>query len=375
MARTKTKTAVVAGAGVLLVAGLTLAILKYEHAVHLQRVEGAWEGTLQFHAGPLLRKQRMVLKIFRENGTYRAVFDQIDTGRKNLPATRFSVGGSSVNFESGSAFVYQGKLNPDATEMTGRWKWVGGRNSQPLTLTRTATPDEVREPLAEADYAPRPGSDLQGFWKGTLKIGTATLRLHLKIAEAQDGKFRAELNSIDQPPVIPLPVTTLDYGRPAVKFSLQGLGVAFQGRLEEGGSNIIGNWTQVGTVPLRFTRADPKAEAQALEAGKNYDHANDAELPGHWNGMLAGKSGRNLRLIFHIAQMSDGSLSATLDSLDQSLFVMPFDMVQYTPPKVHLELKSAQCVIDGTLLNGKLSGNWIYKGSPTPLALERSKTH
>lgn len=375
MAWPKTKIAVVAGAVVLLAAGLILAIIKYEHAAHLERVQGAWEGTLQFHAGPLLRKQRIVLRIFKENGSYHAVFDQIDIGRKNLPATKFAVGGSSVNFESGSDFVYQGKLNRKATEMTGKWQWVGGRNSQPLTLTRTATPDKVQEPLAEADYARRPDSDLQGFWKGMLKVGTATLRLHLKIVEAQDGTFRAELNSIDQPPIIPVPVTTLEYRKPDVKVSLQGIGAAFQGRLDDSGSSIIGNWTQVGTVPLTFTRADPKAESQALEAGKNYEFASDTELQGHWSGTLSGKSGRHLRLVFHIAQLSDGLLSATMDSLDQSLFAMPFDTVQYTPPKVRLEMKSAQCVFEGTLSTGKLSGVWIYKTSPTPLTLERNKTN
>jgi hypothetical protein len=375
MAWSKSKIAVAAGVVVLLAAGFTLGISKYEHAAHLERVQGTWEGTLQFRAGDLMCKQRILLRIFRENGSYHAAFDEIDNGRKNLPATKFTVGGSAVNFESGSDFVYQGKLNRAATEIAGRWRWLGSKNTLPLTLTRTATPDGVQEPMAEADYAPRTGSDLQGFWKGTLKVGTATLRLHLKIAEAQDGTFRAELNSIDQPPVIPLPVTTLDYGKPAVKFSLQGIGAEFQGRLDEGGTRLIGHWTQVGTMPLTFTRADPKAETQALEAGKNYDYDSATELQGHWSGTLSGKSGRNLRLVFHIAQLSDGSLTATMDSLDQSLFAMPFDTVQYTPPKTRLEMKSAQCVFEGTLTNGKLSGVWIYKASPAPLTLERNTTN
>ncbi len=56
-------------------------------------------------------------------------------------------------------------------------------------------------------------------------------------------------------------------------------------------------------------------------------------------------------------------------------FAMPFDTVQYTPPKVRLEMESAQCVFEGTLSNGKLSGVRIYKASPTPLAPERNRTN
>ena len=54
------------------------------------------------------------------------------------------------------------------------------------------------EPLAESDFAPRKDSDLQGYWKGTLKTGNVTLRLGLKIAEPAEGTFRAEWDKSDQ---------------------------------------------------------------------------------------------------------------------------------------------------------------------------------
>jgi len=372
----KIRTGIFVCVAVLLAAGLTTGVVKYEHIARLENVQGAWEGALHFHAGPLLRTQRVVLRIFKAGGAYHAAVDEIDIGMKNLPATRFGVGRSSVNFESDSRFSYQGKLNPEATEITGRWKWAGGRNSQPLGLTRTATPDKVQEPLAEADYAPRPGSDLQGFWTGTLKIGKTALRLHLKIAESPDGTFRGELNSIDQPPIIPLPITTLAYRKPTVTFSLQGVGAMFNGDLNDAGSQIVGTWTQVGTVPLTFDRVNPKDEAQALEAGKNYGYTSNTELQGHWTGTLTGNYGLPLRLVFNLAQLSDGSFAGTMDSPDQSLFASPFDVVAFTPPKVHLEIKSANCVFDGKLLAGKLSGIWSFKDKTSePLTLEREKPH
>jgi len=371
MAWTKAKTAIVVGVMALIAASMTTGVVKYEHAAHLERVQGAWEGTLQNSQGT----ERIVVRISKENGAYHTIIDRIDVGTKNIPATKIAVGASSMNFESGSAFSYQGNVNSDATEIVGKWNWTGGKGSQPLTLKRTTTPDIVQEPLAEEDYAPRRGSDLQGFWKGTLKNATTSFRLHLKIAESPDGTFRAELNSVDQPPIIPFPVT-LDYNKPDLKFSLQSLGASFQGQLDESGSNIIGKWTQAGVTPLTFTRADPKEEEQALEAGKNYGYTSETELQGHWSGTLSGgEFGRKLRVVFNIAELPDGSLSATIDSLDQSLFSMPFDTVEYSPPNVRLVWKSAKCVFEGKLLNGKLSGNWIFNNKPEPLVLERNQSN
>lgn len=371
MAQPKQKLAIQVSAAVLLAAVLALGLVKYLHHVHLQRVEGAWEGLLEHHAGPLMRKQRMVLKIFRENGTYYAAMDQIDNGTKNLPVTSFSIGSSSVNFEMSNGFTYNGKLN--GVEITGRWKWPDGNGnySQPLRFVRTTTPDQVPEPLAEAEYAPRPDLDLQGFWKGSLKVGTNSLRLRLKIAQPTAGNFRAELESIDQSPIVPLPITAMEHHGSTVKFSMQGIGAAFEGQLQ--GSQIAGLWTQFNKLPLTFERANPKEDS--LDAGKNYDYKSEAELPGHWTGTLPGRYGIHLRVVFNIAQLPDGSLSGTLDSPDQSLFAMPFEVMTFAAPTVHLENKTANCVFDGKLLEGKLSGSWVFnKKLVEALTLEREKS-
>jgi hypothetical protein len=370
MAQQKQKIAIQVSAAVLLAAALALVLVKYLHHIHLQRVEGAWEGLLEHHAGPLMRKQRMVLKIFRENGSYYAAIDQVDNGLKNFPVTSLSIGRSSVKFEVSNGFTYNGKLNGE--EITGRWKWPDGNDnySQPLRFVRTTTPDKVPEPLAEAEYAPRPDMDLQGFWKGALKVGTNSYRLHLKIAQPTAGNFRAELDSIDQPPVIPLPITAMEYHGSTVKFSMQGIGGAFDGQLS--GSQITGSWTQGGKWPLTFERANPKEDSP--DAGKNYDYKSEAELPGHWTGTLPGRYGLHLRVVFNIAQLPDESFSGTLDSPDQLLFAMPFNVMTFTTPNVHLENKTANCVFDGKLLEGKLSGTWVFnKKLVDALTLERER--
>lgn len=375
MPRTWQKRTLLIGAVTLLALGLGILFVHHEHKVHLERMLGAWEGTMRFHVGPLMRKQRLVLRVFKEDDSYRAVFDQIDLGRKNIPPTKFSVGSSSVVFESGTAFVYDGKLNGEATEIAGRWRWPGAKYSQPLTLARTATPDAVREPLAAADYAARAGSDLQGFWQGTLKVDTTSLRLHLKIAEAPDGSFRAEMNSIDQPPIVPLPATTVDFRKPHVKISFQGVGALFEGSINGSDTTIDGKWTQGLTSPLTFNRADPQAEMATAEAEKNYSRTNDAELQGHWRGLLAGKLGVSLHLVFNIAQLPDGSFSGTLDSPDQSLLAMPLTVTAFHSQTVRLEIKSANCVFLGKLADGRLSGTWRFNaGKASSLTMEREKS-
>jgi len=217
-----------------------------------------------------MRKQRIVMRVLQEtNGLYRAVIDQIDLGLTNLSATRFSAGWSSVVFESSSNFAFRGTLNAAATEITGHWSWPGAKRSQPLTLVRTQTPDVVQAPLAQADYAPRTGSDLQGLWQGTLNTGPHSLRMNFKIAESADGKYRGELNSIDQQPVIPIPATVVDYSKPRVTISFQGVGLVFDGTLNESGTAIDGKWTQARSWPLTLTRINSANGPTALQAAKN----------------------------------------------------------------------------------------------------------
>jgi hypothetical protein len=261
------RNAMIASAATLSVIGAALWVIKHEHTAHLERVQGAWEGAIHMRWGRLTCVQRIVLRISSTNGAYRAEIDQVDLGRENLPVTRLGVGWTAVNFKLASGISYRGDLDPSTMEIRGRWMWPGGKYSQPLAFTRTNMPDAVPEPLAERDYAPRQGSDLQGLWQGTWNADKP-LRLNLKIAEVANGKFRAELESVDEPPVIPIPVTSLNYEQPRVKISLQGIAAAYDGKLNENHSKIIGTWTRGRPSPLTFERVNPADEKPALETAK-----------------------------------------------------------------------------------------------------------
>jgi hypothetical protein len=271
----KIRITVFAGVAALLALGAMLLVLKHERTVHFERLQGAWEGAMHFHWGRFMRTQRVVLRISRQNGSYKAAIDEVDLGMKGLSAAQFDFGSKAVDFKLADGFTYRGMLDSDTMEIRGRWKWPGGNYSQPLAFTPTNSPDPVQEPLAEADYAPRAGSDLQGLWAGTLQTdNNKPLRLVLKIAEAANGTSHAELNSIDQPPVVPIPMTFLNHQESHVQIRFQGIGAEFVGELNESHSSMKGTWTQAKVFPMTFDRVNPKDQEKTRSVALEKDKMN-----------------------------------------------------------------------------------------------------
>src|SRR6185312_2877524 len=194
MTKTKIKIAIVIGVVVLLAAIAILAFKKHRQDIYAQQFQGTWEGSMTAGAGRGQYRWRYVVKIFKMNGANHVVVDQIDFGQKNILPTKLEMGKLAIDFGTDS-YTYHGVLHKEGTEIRGIWKW--GQAQFLLTLEKTMTPDSVPEPLAQEDYAPRQGSDLQGIWKGTVTNKSSSFRLYLKIAEPTNGNFRAELDSID----------------------------------------------------------------------------------------------------------------------------------------------------------------------------------
>ena len=146
-------------------------------------------------------------------------------------------------------------------EMSGIWKQ--GKGSGPFTMKLNALAEAFPEPMAESDYAPRKDSDLQGYWKGTLKTGNTTLRVALKIAERADGTFRATGDSPDQGySTSHVEATSITYHRPTVKVEFGGIGAIFEGTVDDSDRVITGNLTQGGKpMPLTLERAKPETAA------------------------------------------------------------------------------------------------------------------
>jgi hypothetical protein len=368
MTWTKTKTAIVAGIAFALALGTaTVTLRQFAARKPLDRnIQGAWEGTLQVNDAAL----RLVLKISRTpDGQYHATMDSIDQGARDVPASSVSCSNSTVRVEATALFgSYEARLNPDGTEMSGTWQQV--ERSLPLVLKRTEHPAVISQPLAEAAYTRREGSDLQGYWKGTLSMGQAQLRLAFKISEPVAGSFIATLDSIDQG-AKDVPVSSMAYTKPNVAIQLTGLGARFDGELNPEGTEISGIWEQGRRgVPLVLQRSDPAA-AESKPNESAYAFTQDSDLQGFWKGTLKVKD-TSLRLALAIAKLSDGTFQGTMDSIDQGAKNIPMTTVTYTNPEVRIEWNALRAAYRGKLENGKLSGTFQQGPAEFPLVFERA---
>ena len=260
MAWTKAKTAIVAGVVILLAAGTTTLTVKTVHAIRAASppdIQGSWEGVAEIlgTSGVLQGEQarsRVVFNFFKTNGAYTATGVFIDTAPDPFQVTKFTYDYPSVRFAVGQNMTYQGKLKAGATEIAGTYR--KGNLSAPVLLKRTLVPDTAPEPLAKSEYAPRPGSDLQGTWNATLGRSRGGVRVAIRIAEPSPGTFHAELDNLTtswlgQP-------MTVTYNPPEVKLQVASGAGMFQGELRNGNTEMAGNWIQAGgQTPVVFNRA------------------------------------------------------------------------------------------------------------------------
>ncbi len=371
MAWTKTKIAITTGiatvvTGLLLVGGGIL-IVKSNNAMQrtmaLGSMQGNWEGTLA--VGPA--KLRLVLNIFRTNDTYGATLDSIDQTPAAIPVPTLSARPHFIQFSLPALDAdFQGTLNPDGTAISGTFKQIG--KSFPMTFTKTDNPDTYAAPLTPDSYTSRQGSDLQGVWKGALKVGKDVLHLNLKIAEPSPGTFQAQMDSVDQG-AMNMPVTSLTYQRPAVQFQMDQINGSYAGNLSERGDELVGTWTQMGKkYPLTFDLARTNAPVVS-DADKDFGSGAPNQIQGHWKGIL--KVGKvELHILFHIASMPDDSYSATMDSPDQGAVGIAASSAKFTYPNVRLTWNGLG-YFAGTLNNGKLSGVWHQGKVSLPLKLQK----
>ena len=327
--------------------------------------QGFWLGTLQ--AGQL--SLRLLLNVTKgDDGAYHVTADSVDQGVKGIPVSTFEVKDQSVQFKlAGLGASFQGEFKSKGTEMAGSWEQGG--QSLPVVFRKTAHPPTLAAALPAEAYAPRSGSDLQGYWKGTLAVPGAKLRLAIKLAESPDGSYRGTLDSIDQGGR-DLPMTAVRYTKPAVRLELDGIGGLFEGTLSGDGKEIGGDWTQGGrTTPLVFRQGEPETET-GLPASA-YIPSKEDDLVGYWHGALQ-IQGTKLRLGMKIARLPDGNLSGTLDSLDQGARDIPMTSVRYTNPVVQLEWKALAASYDGRMEGNKIAGTYQQAGGSLPLVLTRT---
>ncbi len=399
MAWTKTKTIIAGAVTALLVGGVVA-----PETIHVVRtafypnIAGTWEGIMPLGGMGINTGQtidtRIVLKLSKVWGHYVADLDEIDVGRSNVPVAKVVYNFPDIQLIviPRRNMVYKGKVNARARDM----------NLSGMILRRTLTPPPPYAPLADSDFAPQAGSALQGYWKGGIILSSGrypdglggqqlanwnnwhgepmnasnTLPLDLKIAEADDGTFRAELDSpmqgADGQPA------SLTYSHGAVELALNSNAGKFQGMLDSAGREISGAWIQGGnSLPAFLQRADYQAEVAQMET-ENFSFTSASELQGHWKGawhLIAGTNNITIPLALDIGKLPDGTYLATLANLEQlgNDSPIPASSFEYSPPDLHMEWQWAGGAYDGRLENGKIVGTWSEGGGRFTLVFERQK--
>lgn len=382
MVWTKAKNSIVTGGLTLLVAGMGLVAL---HAVHSWRVahypdiQGAWEGTMLLDYSGIgvgeAARTHVVLRLTKTKEGYKATTDWIEMGRKNVPMGAVTYDYPFLRMKQNPRNIWKLRVNANATQMVLD-HWIHFIQNAPVLFLRTATPEAVPARLTEKEFAPRAGSELQGYWKGKFGAGSNAVPVNLKISELPDGTFRAEGDS-------PMEGTygrpiTVSFHRPLIKFADAIGGGLFQGAIRGDDTEMIGSWTQNGkSFPASLKRADYRAE-HARDAEKYYSFSSRNDLQGHWRGswiVPIAKTRTAIRLALDIARLPDGSYSAALSNIDQfgnDGAITPSDF-EYHFPNLRLKWEWIGCTYEGKLKDGKIVGTWFQGGGGFPLTFERTE--
>jgi fermentation-respiration switch protein FrsA (DUF1100 family) len=108
----------------------------------------------------------------------------------------------------------------------------------------------------------------------------------------------------------------------------------------------------------------------ALVAAAALAQAQDKDLTGDWQGTLSA-GGTDLHLVLHVTQAADGSLKASLDSVDQGANI-PVNSITFKDSKLSLSLEMIHGSYEGKVSTdgNMISGTWT-QGQPFPLNFKR----
>jgi len=97
-----------------------------------------------------------------------------------------------------------------------------------------------------------------------------------------------------------------------------------------------------------------------------------AAVVGDWEGTIDTGSS-SLRVIVHISQAANGTLSGTLDSPDQGNTGAAIDSVTYKEPDLHFAIERFGSSFDGKMNqdNSEIAGEWKQSGLSLPLLFKR----
>ncbi|HMG85155.1 MAG TPA: hypothetical protein VK574_05405 [Terracidiphilus sp.] len=219
---------------------------------------------------------------------------------------------------------------------------------------------------------------LAGDWQGTLDANGTTFHLVWHLTAAPDGTFTSTFDNLDEGV----------YGIKAKTTTIKGSDVAADvddtvqanGQPMKVSGSLVGKLNADGTeMTGTFTQVEPEAQPTANVVFKHSaaqaasPTVTQQSIAGDWAGTL--KAGpAELRLVLHITAAKDGSLTATLDSVDQGANGIPINTVTLKEGKLNLDVQAVKGTYDGTVTKdaSEINGTWS-QGQPLELSFKRAQ--
>ena len=213
-------------------------------------------------------------------------------------------------------------------------------------LAMLMTIDLAPAMTARGDDKAAADKGVDGSWEGELAVTPEIkLRLTLDVVKSKDGSLTGKWGSPDQGQK-DLPLESMVLEDRVLSFSAKNAGASYKGKLNEKGTELVGEWAQGGrTFPLTLKRFDP-SKVTVVAAPK--------EMEGIWEGKLAVNAGIELRLALKVEKQKDGTFKATLASPDQGANDIAISAIT---------LKDDELTFESKAIGAKFSGKKNEKGT------------
>lgn len=221
-------------------------------------------------------------------------------------------------------------------------------------------------------------ANLAGDWHGTLETNGTTYHVAWHVQVGPDGALTSTLDNIDESIYgIKVKSTTFDGSKVglSVDDQVQANGEdvhlvgSFSGTLAANGNEVNGTWTQEqpeqAVLEIHFVHGTNAVPATSP--------ASAPSIGGDWAGTLSA-GGAQLRLILHIKAANDGTLSATLDSVDQGANGIPITSATLKDGKLSLDVEAVHGTYEGSVNKdaSEIDGTWS-QGQPLQLDFKRAE--
>ena len=205
---------------------------------------GHWEGAIQAPG----KDVKIEIDLAKKDGKLAGTFGNPEQHESGFPLSDVSAQGASISFTlkaTNGGGKFQGALSEDGKSMSGDFITAHGM-SIGFSLTRTG------EAKIEALLpSPSVAKELEGNWTGTLEAAGVKHQIGLKMLNHPDGTATGIVVSSEG---VEIPITRIKADGSSLTLDVKNVGGSYTGKLDAGGTELVGTWTQgafVGAVTFR----------------------------------------------------------------------------------------------------------------------------